>query len=177
MRPEDLAIVLDLVDRGRGPVVECGSGISTVAIARLLAQGPERRLVSLEHDRIHAERVRAALAEAGVAERAAVIEAPLEPHPLAAEGCDWYAAERLAGLPVTGVGLLLVDGPPAGEPGRERARYPALPALLPRLAAGAAVVLDDAERPGERRVLERWRRETGLGFDHPPGSRLALAFA
>jgi hypothetical protein len=33
------------------------------------------------------------------------------------------------------------------------------------LAPGATVVLDDAERPGEREVLRRWEHETGLDFD------------
>ena len=64
-------------------------------------------------------------------------------------------------LPDREIDLLLVDGPPGYGEGMERSRYPALPALEPRLAPGAMVVLDDASRPGEREIIERW---TELGW-------------
>jgi hypothetical protein len=70
---------------------------------------------------------------------------------------------------------LLVDGPPAGEPGSERSRYPAVPALADRLAAGALIVLDDIDRPGEQWVLEAWQREAELRFERRPELRLAVA--
>ena len=54
----------------------------------------------------------------------------------------------------------------------ERSRYPALPALEPRLAPGAIVVLDDATRPGEREILERWS-ELGWRFGARPGEGVA----
>jgi hypothetical protein len=171
----DLETVLELVDGHPGPIVECGSGISTVAIARLLAECGDGGLYALEHDAGHATRVRAALADEGLGRRAKVIDAPLAPHPLAEAACGWYAPRALAQVPQAGIRILLVDGPPANGPDRERSRYPALPALRPRLAPGAAIVLDDADRDGERWVLERWQRETGLSFSRPPGSRLALA--
>jgi hypothetical protein len=74
------------------------------------------------------------------------------------------------------IDLLLVDGPPAYAAGHALARYPALPVLGDRLASGATVVLDDAERPGEQEVLRRWERETGLDFDRRAG-RAGVAVA
>ena len=88
-------------------------------------------------------------------------EPPTETAALLASIGDERPLERL-GEPID---LLLVDGPPSGEPGRERSRYPALPALEARLAPGAAVVLDDAGRPGERWVLERWEAAYGIRFE------------
>jgi hypothetical protein len=61
--------------------------------------------------------------------------------------------------------VLLVDGPPAYAAGHGPACYLALPVSCDWLAPGATVVLDDAERPGEREVLRRWEHETGLDFD------------
>ena len=49
------------------------------------------------------------------------------------------------------IDLLVVDGPPAYAPGDDIARYPALPVLRQRLAAGATVVLDDVEAQASRR--------------------------
>ncbi len=76
----------------------------------------------------------------------------------------------LAELPDGGVDLLFVDGPPATpERAVERSRYPALPLLANRLARGARVLLDDAERAGERWVLKRWERELGTRFERDRG--------
>ena len=150
--------LLALVPAGDRLVVECGSGESTIAIARLLRARGRGRLQALEHYPAWASDIRRRLEAERLADRAAVIDAPLMPDPGAEPGCEWYsraALERL-GEPID---LLLVDGPPSGEPGRERSRYPALPALEARLAPGAAVVLDDAGRPGERWVLERWEAD------------------
>ena len=75
-------------------VVECGSGFSTMALARLL-QERDGSLLSLEHDALWATRVRRNLAAAGLGETAQVKLAPLEPHPLGRGGLPWYAQEAL----------------------------------------------------------------------------------
>lgn len=165
MRPAGLAAVVELA-AGRDEIVECGAGLSTLVLARL-ARMSDSRVRSLEHDAAWTELVRSRLAAEGLERWAAVVHAPLAPHPLAPDG-DWYASAALAELPAK-VDLLLVDGPPAGEPEIERRRYPALPALLPRLPPDALVVLDDADRPGERWILERWERETPYRFTEGPG--------
>ena len=151
--------LLALVPAGDRLVVECGSGESTIAIARLLRARGRGRLQALEHYPAWASehpppaRGRGPR-RSGRGHRRAANARPGAPN-RAASGTRRAALERL-GEPID---LLLVDGPPSGEPGRERSRYPALPALEARLAPGAAVVLDDAGRPGERWVLERWEAE------------------
>ncbi len=100
------------------------------------------------------------------------------PHPRAEPGLSWYDESALTeglrtalqGDPTDDliddlIDLLLVDGPPAYVAGMGLARYPALPVMLDRLAPGATLVLDDAERPGEQEVLRRWEDGTGLVFD------------
>ena len=160
-----LEAVLAVLERGSRVVAECGCGRSTVVIARALRELGGGEVHSLEHDPAWAQLCRAQLAAEGLTGIATVIEAPLGPHHLAQPGCGWYAAWALAQLPEAGIELLLVDGPPAGDPEIERSRYPALPALAGRLAHGATIVLDDAGRAGERWVLERWEDELGLQFD------------
>ena len=150
------------LDAGRRRVVECGSGLSTIVIARRLRELGGGSVHSLEHDPAWAAAGRSRIAGEGLGDLAEVIEAPLAPHPAAAPGCLWYDREALAALPAGGVELLVVDGPPAGEPEIERSRYPALVELAPRLAPGASVLLDDAGRAGERWVLERWVAEGRL---------------
>ncbi len=172
LRDDTLRAVLTAVEAGARTVVECGSGRSTVIVARLFAELGEGSLRSLEHDDAWAERTRALLAVEELA-RAEVITAPLEPHPLAGPG-GWYAASAVGMLPPK-IDLLLVDGPPAGEPELHRSRHPALPELAERLTPGAAIVLDDAGRPGEAKAIELWSDRFGLEFDVATRSGFATA--
>jgi predicted O-methyltransferase YrrM len=174
MRPAGLAAVCnDVVLNGRRRIVELGSGVSTVLLARLLAQRPPRggfRMAAVEHDPDWARWVTDQLDREDIGQDVVVIHAPLTSHALSERGVPWYDDAALtdglnAALGGDLIDLLLVDGPPAYIPGQGLARYPALPVLHGRLAQGATVILDDVERPGEQEVLRRWERETGLEFD------------
>lgn len=174
MSPAGLATVATEISLAeRRLVVELGSGVSTVMLARL-----ERelggRVFAVEHSAEWAGWVRRALARDGLEEVANVIEAPLRPHPLSLDGAPWYAEDALAALPQEGIELLLVDGPPGYGEGMSRSRFPALPALEARLAPGALVVLDDAERKGEREILDAWERESDWRFDRRGAERIAI---
>jgi predicted O-methyltransferase YrrM len=175
LAPGDLTAITELIaTNGLRTVVELGAGWSTLALAETVArQGGT--LISVEHDEAWAARVRESLAEANFRD-VVVIAAPLEPHPLAPGGPPWYAGDALTALPA-GIDLLVVDGPPGGDPKVAGSRYPALPALLPKLAGDALVVLDDADRPGEREVLRRWEADTGFRFRRREGGRIAVGSA
>src|SRR5262249_14205215 len=123
-----------------------------------------------EHDARWAQWATGQLDREGIGSDVVVVLAPLAPHPRAEPGLGWYDEAALVeglhhALGDDPIDLLLVDGPPAYAAGHGLARYPALPVLGGRLAPGATVILDDAERPGEQEVLRRWERETGLEFD------------
>jgi predicted O-methyltransferase YrrM len=173
MTPAGLAAVCaEMAGRHHRRIVECGSGYSTLVLARRL-RTLGGSLVSLEHEETWATRVRNELAAAGLTEIAHVALAPLEPHPLARDGLGWYARRALRSLPRR-IDLLLVDGPPAFEPRIALSRYPALPALAARLAPDATVVLDDIDRGGERMILEAWERNCAFRFELRTADRIAL---
>lgn len=175
LRPAALAeICNEIVLADRREVVELGSGVSTIVLARLMRERGGR-LTSIEHDPDWARVTRATLEREALTDVARLVEAPLEPHPLGLDDTPWYAQAALAELPEAGIELLLVDGPPGYTEGMELSRYPALPALSERLAAGAIVALDDADRAGEREILERWQREMPeWRFGTDPTTGLAL---
>ncbi len=186
MRPAGLVMVLnDIVLNGRRRVVELGTGISTVLLARLLCQRPPLggfRIAAVEHDVRWVQWVTEQLDREGMGSDVVVVHAPLAPHPRAEPGLGWYDDAALtAGLRTAlrgdPIDLLLVDGPPAYSAGHGLARYPALPVLRSWLAPDATVVLDDAERPGEQEVLRRWERETGFDFDRRAADRAGVAVA
>jgi predicted O-methyltransferase YrrM len=182
LRPGALIKLLDdIALADRDVVVECGSGVSTVIFARMMAQRGRGNVLSLEHDEKWASWVARQLAHEGLADFATVVHAPLRAHPVAADGGEWYAPETVTaevgaftdkhGL----IDLLLVDGPPGWEPGRRLARYPALPVLRDLLAEGASVMLDDVNRSGGPEIVQLWAEEFGITMDLDPfGTRAAF---
>ncbi|HEY4095689.1 MAG TPA: class I SAM-dependent methyltransferase [Baekduia sp.] len=158
MRPAGLVMVCnDIVFGDRTRIVECGSGVSTIVLARLLRERGAGSVVALEHDGAWAARVSDLLRREKLQPFARVVHAPLEGDPL------WYATAALGELP-DAVDLLIVDGPPAYAPGEEHRRAPALERLAARLVEGATVVLDDLDRAGERAVLAEWEAGTPWRF-------------
>ncbi|GAA2814559.1 class I SAM-dependent methyltransferase [Crossiella cryophila] len=182
LRPSGLTAVLDEAMIGnRTVLLECGSGSSSVVVARMLARRGFGHLLSLEHDERWAAFVNTQLRREGLHQIARVVHTPLSGHPAAVGALHWYTPqlvhdEVMAYVDRFGlVDLLLVDGPPAFEPGKDLARYPALPVLRWALAPGATILLDDVDRPGELTVLTRWQEQFGLRFRaDPTGSRLAI---
>jgi len=175
MRPGGLVEVCNEIVLGRRrTVLELGAGASTVLLARLLRE-EGGNLVAVEHDAAWAAWVAARLGREGLDGTARVVHAPLVPGSGDAGGLPWYAAGGIAAA-VDGAApdLLIVDGPPADRPGQGAARAPALFALQDRLASGATVVLDDAVRPGESAILERWERETDWRFERRSVQAIAV---
>ena len=135
-------------------IVECGSGVSTIVLARCAQLNGAGFVYTLEHSPEAAEQTRRNLKQHGLEEYVKVLEAPLVSYELGGESWPWYS---LGGLPDAGIDMLFVDGPPAAT--RSLARYPAGPLLLTRLTPGAAAFLDDANRGDEKQIVERWARE------------------
>jgi predicted O-methyltransferase YrrM len=158
MRPAGLVMVCnEIMYANRTTIVECGSGVSTVVLARLLRSRSRGTLIALEHDAGWAARVSELLAAEALDHVAQVVHAPLSGDP------RWYDRAALRELPAD-IDLLIVDGPPAYVAGDELRRAPALELLDPRLAPGATVVLDDVDRAGERDVLAGWESATPWRF-------------
>jgi hypothetical protein len=137
-----------------GPVLECGSGLTTLLVG-LLAGRRGFEAWSLEHHPEWHARVGAALEEHNVP-RAHLALAPLKSY----GEFSWYDPP-LAEMP-DAFSLVVCDGPPSVTPG---GRYGLLPVMRGRLPAGALVLLDDANRPEEQEALRRWSGEYGLTFE------------
>jgi predicted O-methyltransferase YrrM len=135
-------------------IVECGSGVSTIVLARCCEVNGTGHVYSLEHLPEYAEQTRSELTRHGLAHRADVLEAPLAPHRLGVESWSWYS---LGKLPEGPIDMLVVDGPPQST--GPLARYPAGPLLLPRLETGGVVFLDDAKEDHVKDALARWSLE------------------
>jgi hypothetical protein len=169
MRPSGLTVTLnDICFYDRKRIVECGAGISTVFIGRLL-KDRGGRLISLENDMRWAEYIARELEREGLEEWAEVRLAPLDD--CAASDARWYS-QGVAHQVISellNIELLLVDGPAVGSgsdmPDRSRmARYPALPFFGPALSENCTVILDDIERRGEQQIAKCWEKESNIRF-------------
>lgn len=170
MSARGLVHLADLVAQHEPRVVlELGSGTSSVYLGYLL-EGTGARVVSVDHSAEFAELTREAVARhalGGVVEvRHAALVETVDGDPES----SWY--DRSVFSDVDGVDLLIVDGPPGSV--HPMVRGLTLPALLPQLAPGALVVLDDAERPDERAIVEGWVADHGLVELDKGVSRLAV---
>lgn len=155
----DLAVELvgRVLDGEVRSVLEVGSGSSTVLFATAIQRRPSAgRVVSIEHDPEYASATMAMLNERDLDTVAVVHTAELAPLGDSDSATPWY---DLTGVELEGpFDLLFVDGPPTAT--GPLARLPALDRLLPVLAPGAAIVLDDGERNDEVEIARRWA-------DHP----------
>ncbi|HEY4111756.1 class I SAM-dependent methyltransferase [Puia sp.] len=173
LRPACLAFILnDIVINDRKNVLEFGAGISTIMMGRLIKTNSlETRIISVEHNSRWVEILKGIVLAEGLEDHIGIVHAPLVPCCVATCHTDWYDTTVLE--PVIGnrtFDMVLVDGPPAYEPPKMEARYPALPFVYNRLAARSILVLDDAEREGEKAVLARWTAEFPLRFNLAAGS-------
>jgi predicted O-methyltransferase YrrM len=153
--PELLATLVTLI-REREPrrIVEMGSGSSTIAMSYALEQnGNGGRVLALDHIEKYARQSERQLARHGLHDRTAVQHAPLlDWHGDDGQSWQWYDLDALDDEGT--VDLLVIDGPPRET--QPMARYPAAPALMERLSDDAVIVLDDADRAGEQKILQAW---------------------
>lgn len=128
-------------------VVECGSGVSTLVLARY-AQSNDAKVVSLEHDARWANHTGQLLFKLGLQHCIDLRHAPLSEAP-----DPWYQTD----LP-DGIEFVLIDGPPLALGGRAAT----FPALQPHLADDWEVWLDDADRPEEQAALKKWKKMSSI---------------
>lgn len=141
---EYLTILRELASGTEGPILECGSGATTLLLA---AMGKE--VWSLEHNREWQEHVIDQARRLRVKVR--VINAPLRSY----GSFDWYG---VSAQEMPKFALVVCDGPPSDTRG---GRYGLLPVLGERLTPGALILLDDAGRAEEQEIMRRWQIEFG----------------
>jgi predicted O-methyltransferase YrrM len=151
---EFLQVIFRYASESPGPILECGSGLSTLVLG-IGAQRTGQRVWSLENDPFWASLVRSALARFEI-DTVEVCASPLH-------NCGDYAwydppRDKLA----TDFALVICDGPQGTTPG---GRYGLMPVLGQHLRSGCVILLDDATRAGEQEVLARWDHELHVSHE------------
>lgn len=138
----------------RGPILECGSGLTTVLIGAAAGRAGVE-LWSLEHLPAWGDRVGRALRRHGL-DSVHLCVAPLRDY----AGYAWYDPP-LATMP-DDFALLICDGPPGSTCG---GRYGLLPIMGKKLARDCVILLDDGARAEEQAIARRWQAESGGSYE------------
>lgn len=153
--PELALVISDEIQKNKpDQIVEIGSGVSTIVAAYTLKQNGNGSILSLDHDEKYASKTRNQLQQHGLDELGEVKYAPLVSYELDNSEWQWYDISSVS-LPEK-VDMLLVDGPPVKT--NKNARYPALPLLADRLNNQCVIIVHDAHRPSESKILEKWQQ-------------------
>ena len=154
MSPRGLLLLADLIEEHRPTLVlECGPGTSTVyMVMAMRGAGVDGKIVGLEHDQSFAAMTRNVLESLGLMDMVEIREAPLTDWRDQEPPVTWYDPAALTDL--RDIELVLIDGPPKSS--APSARAPAFPLLKSRLKPGAIIVVDDARRPDEQRMIAEW---------------------
>jgi predicted O-methyltransferase YrrM len=145
-----LIIVAEHVLRAKPEVaVEFGSGVSTLVINRCLQLNGRGRLLSFESNAEFADITRGRADRLGVPHDVRAVDL-VDAAPLGFAG-KWYRTEDLPAE----IDMIVIDGPPKAI--HPETRGGAGKDVFPRLTANGRIFLDDAKRPGERAVADKWR--------------------
>ncbi|MCY2964837.1 MAG: class I SAM-dependent methyltransferase [Planctomycetota bacterium] len=142
------------VAKSTGPILECGSGLSTLVLGTV-AQRNNLKMWSFENSPEWALRVRTQLEKYGITS-VKVCDTPLRSY----GEYNWYDSSGES-LP-NDFGLVICDGPPAQTPG---GRYGMYPQVKGRLRPDCKIMVDDADREQEREICARWKQENGGRFE------------
>jgi hypothetical protein len=159
-------LINDIRINRRSRIVEFGSGVSTLVIAKAL-DPEEQKMITFEHDREWANLVTEQLMRHGLADRCQVVHAPLVPCEQSIDGSSWYDTATIReSVGSLDVDVVVCDGPPAYSTGSRMARYPAIPVLRHFLSDRYSVYLDDIDRSGEREIAKKWSELLQIPFSY-----------
>ena len=174
LRPSAVVAILnDIAVHDRKHIVECGGGVSTLYIARLLRERGGH-LSTVEESAEWMDHLRREIETEQLTEYVSLMHAPITDVRLPSGDQRWYADEVVKALTTRrDIDLLIIDGPIAEHsPG---IRYPALPYFYDSLVDSATVMLDDIDRRGEQRIVRAWEAELGLSFERRFLNGIAVA--
>ena len=134
--PQVLELCVGLARKANGPIIEAGSGLTTILMA---AANPQFPVYCLEHDPKYAAQTQAMARQSGV-DNVQVLVQPLTN--------GWYSPIYLHKLPEQ-FPLGLIDGPPR-QLGVRRIFFEHFSHTVD------TIICDDAQEPGYRQQLSEW---------------------
>lgn len=137
-------------------IVEAGSGTSTIFSGMTCRKLGKGKVLALDHDAEYSEQTRQMIKNYQLEDWCEVKHCPLKVYDIDGQKYSWYDIEHLE-LADSSIDMLLVDGP--FEKANKLARYPAYPLLKSKLSEKLVLVVDDAARPDEAKMVDLWLKD------------------
>ena len=151
---EYLSTCIEYALTSKGPILECGSGITTIVVG-LITKRLNNTIWALEDSQYWGERVQKYL------NRYQIESVNLYINSLRDYGDFTWYDPPLNSMP-DGFTLVVCDGPPGTTKG---GRYGLLPIMKQRLKSGCVILLDDASREQEQSIVECWTKEIKASYE------------
>jgi hypothetical protein len=134
-------------------VVEFGSGVSSIILGAAMKKFAQGKVDSFDHEEVFSNNTNRFLEVNGLKNVVNVNYSRLMPYCYNENNWVWYEKQQIDKIE-SEIDLLVVDGPPRFI--QERSRFLAIPILFDRLSSKSTIVLDDANRIDEKKVIEDW---------------------
>lgn len=160
-------MINDVIINNRKNIIEFGSGISSILIGRLIKKNSlDTKLITIEHDESWAKALARIIKSEQIEDVVDIYHAALSDCDIALDGNQWYNLQVLNNIiKDKKFDMVIIDGPPAWETSKAKARYPAVPFIIDNLQDNFSVYLDDAIRSGEQASIKIWEAKYGMRFD------------
>jgi len=168
MRPYVLTLLKnEIILNKRKNILEFGSGLSTIFMALIIKKyGLNSSIISVENDINWVNRLNEKIDLLDLQRIVRIVHAPLVADFRKGLSGKWYDSSivenETTALPL--FDLVIIDGPPAYEKDSLLNRYGAIPFVYPRLSESFTILLDDADRKGEKQLQKLWESEFSLLF-------------
>ena len=160
LRPICMAYILnEIIINQRKEILEFGSGLSTIMIARLIKKnGLNAQLISIEHNKKWSKTLQDYLANENLLQFVKIITVSLKEIETSLGNIKWYDYEMIAPEIIDKkFDFIIVDGPPANEKKIMYSRFPSFFKFEHNLADDFCLILDDANRKGEQELIKYYR--------------------
>jgi hypothetical protein len=159
-----LHVINDMILLNRSTIVEFGSGISTVIIAKLISlHSLNAKLYSVDQDSKWQGSLNGILESESINNHVELITAEIVNLPnFSEEKANWYSKEILNERLPKEIDLMLVDGPTLST--GSHSRIHALPFVIENLSNNFSIFLDDTYRKGEQEILTDWKELLQMNY-------------
>lgn len=153
-----LHLVNDLQVNNRKSVIEFGSGVSTLIMAKFIkSNGLSTKITSIDNNPDWSQYISKELVKHGCDDLVTLVVAPLSKQDTGLYIGPWYHSDDVQNaIYKKTFDVVLVDGPSGGT--HKEARYLALPTVLNVLEENFIVFLDDIRRQDENKILTKWKQ-------------------
>lgn len=168
-------MINDIVINNRKNIVEFGSGISTILIARLIKINQLNAMIySIDDNEDWLTLIDQMLRKENLSSFVKLIHAPLERmdslEKINKYALPWYSTKILnTNLQNVKIDMVFIDGPMAYSSDIQYSRYPALFYLQGKLEEKCSVFLHDCNRIAEQDIINEWSKalnQSPMKFTH-----------